>query len=98
MESSESISSMKITHGDRRAASVKIARVFCSLSPTYLLKIVDVAIDRKFAPLSRASAFASIVLPVPGGPNSSRPLHDFSSDDCAKISGRRSGRMIVSYA
>mgnify|MGYP002538783041 CR=1 FL=1 len=53
-------------------------------------------IDKKFAPLSRASAFASIVLPVPGGPNSSRPLQDFSSDDCAKISGRRSGRMIVS--
>jgi len=29
----------------------------------------------KFAPASVATAFASIVLPVPGGPNKRMPLH-----------------------
>lgn len=36
--------------------------------------IVDMEMLMKFAPASVATAFASMVLPVPGGPNSSKPL------------------------
>ena len=36
--------------------------------------MVDIETLIKLAPASVATAFASIVLPVPGGPNSSTPL------------------------
>lgn len=36
--------------------------------------MLDMDIFMKFAPASVATAFASIVLPVPGGPKSSIPL------------------------
>jgi len=42
---------------------------------TTLEAIVDIEIFIKLAPASVATALASIVLPVPGGPNSRRPLH-----------------------
>jgi len=41
--------------------------------------IVDMEMFMKLAPASVATALANIVLPVPGGPNSKRPLHG-----CAK--------------
>ena len=37
--------------------------------------ILDMEMLMKFAPASVATAFASIVLPVPGGPNNKMPLH-----------------------
>jgi len=37
--------------------------------------ILDIEILIKFAPASVATAFASMVFPVPGGPNKSIPLH-----------------------
>ena len=37
--------------------------------------MLDIEILIKFAPASVATAFASIVFPVPGGPNKSIPLH-----------------------
>ena len=37
--------------------------------------ILDIEMLMKFAPASVAIAFASIVLPVPGGPNNRIPLH-----------------------
>lgn len=36
---------------------------------------MDMDILIKLAPASVATALANIVLPVPGGPNSKRPLH-----------------------
>lgn len=37
--------------------------------------MLDMEILMKFAPASVATALASIVLPVPGGPNKRMPLH-----------------------
>jgi hypothetical protein len=37
--------------------------------------MLDIDMFMKFAPASVATAFASIVFPVPGGPNSNIPLH-----------------------
>lgn len=37
--------------------------------------MLDMEILMKFAPASVATALASIVLPVPGGPNNRIPLH-----------------------
>lgn len=39
--------------------------------------MLDMDIFMKFAPASVATAFASIVLPVPGGPKSSIPLQGY---------------------
>lgn len=44
-----------------------------SPSPNHFDVIADMLTLMKCAPLSLATALASIVLPVPGGPNSSRP-------------------------
>jgi hypothetical protein len=38
-------------------------------------EMLDIDMFMKFAPASVATAFASIVFPVPGGPNSNIPLH-----------------------
>ena len=40
--------------------------------------MLDMEMLIKFAPASVATAFASIVLPVPGGPNNRMPLHGFT--------------------
>lgn len=39
--------------------------------------MLDMDMLIKFAPASVATAFASIVLPVPGGPNSKIPLQGY---------------------
>mmetsp|Transcript_34564 Transcript_34564/g.91215 ORF Transcript_34564/g.91215 Transcript_34564/m.91215 type:complete len:246 (+) Transcript_34564:227-964(+) len=63
-----SISSMKMMHGWSFHARVNTARVsFCD-SPNHLSCRVERLMLRKTALVSRAMAFASIVLPVPGGP------------------------------
>ena len=46
-----------------------------SASPLYLLASVDDDTLKNVVPLSVATAFASSVFPVPGGPNMSTPLH-----------------------
>jgi len=39
--------------------------------------MLDIEILMKFAPASVATAFASIVFPVPGGPKSNIPLQGY---------------------
>jgi hypothetical protein len=46
-----------------------------SLSPRYLDASVEEVTLKKVVPHSDATALASIVLPVPGGPNISTPFH-----------------------
>mmetsp|Transcript_24706 Transcript_24706/g.31062 ORF Transcript_24706/g.31062 Transcript_24706/m.31062 type:complete len:221 (+) Transcript_24706:442-1104(+) len=70
----ESTSSMNITHGARRRARVKTALAFFSDSPSHLFSTEDASTLKNVAPPSVATAFASIVLPVPGGPKSNTPL------------------------
>ncbi|KAF5800841.1 hypothetical protein HanXRQr2_Chr06g0241231 [Helianthus annuus] len=57
--------------------------------------MVDIETLIKLAPASLAIAFASIVFPVPGGPNSSIPLHGFSRPPMNK-SGRLRGNITSS--
>ncbi|KAE8751476.1 hypothetical protein FOCC_FOCC001723 [Frankliniella occidentalis] len=74
-EQSESISSMKMVLGAKKRAISNSRRTNFSESPRYLE--VSVADDtlKKVVPHSVATAFASIVLPVPGGPTISTPFH-----------------------
>lgn len=65
-------SSMNMTHGASRRASVKTARAFFSLSPSHLFSMTLASTLRKVAPPSVATAFASIVLPVPARQNASQ--------------------------
>ena len=44
----------------------------------------------KLAPASVATAFASIVLPVPGGPNKSTPLQGWEKTRCSLIQNEKS--------
>ncbi|KAK2980061.1 hypothetical protein RJ640_028790 [Escallonia rubra] len=48
-----------------------------SSSPNHFEVMVDIETLMKLAPASLAMAWASIVFPVPGGPNSNIPLHGF---------------------
>lgn len=50
--------------------------------------MLDIDMLIKFAPASVATAFASIVFPVPGGPNNSIPLQGWNDDD---LDTRRQG-------
>mmetsp|Transcript_805 Transcript_805/g.1914 ORF Transcript_805/g.1914 Transcript_805/m.1914 type:complete len:289 (-) Transcript_805:1498-2364(-) len=74
LDRSESTSSMKMTHGANRLASVNTALAFFSDSPNHLFSTEDASTLRKLAPPSVATALANMVLPVPGGPNSKTPL------------------------
>ena len=65
---SASSSSKKMTHGAARRAFWKMSRTFFSLSPTYMLMSSGPFTLRKFSLHSVATALASSVLPVPGGP------------------------------
>ncbi|PKI56896.1 hypothetical protein CRG98_022725 [Punica granatum] len=72
-----STSSTKIIVGETFAARVNRARTFFSSSPNHLEVMVDMDTLMKLAPASLAMALASIVFPVPGGPNSRIPLQGF---------------------
>src|SRR3546814_1505690 len=63
-----SISSMKMTVGATCRARANRRAICCSLSPYHLDKRSDDLTAMKFASDSRATALASKVLPVPGGP------------------------------
>mmetsp|Transcript_42495 Transcript_42495/g.69811 ORF Transcript_42495/g.69811 Transcript_42495/m.69811 type:complete len:215 (+) Transcript_42495:605-1249(+) len=63
-----STSSMNTMAGAILEASVNTARTYFSPSPNHFEATLLMVRCRKCAPASVASAFASIVLPVPGGP------------------------------
>lgn len=71
----ESISSMKIVVGWWYRAKSKRTLISFSESPRHLLTIVDALMLKNVVRHSVATALASIVLPVPGGPNSKMPFH-----------------------
>ena len=56
------------TEGWYSPATLNNARIIFSLSPTYLDTSADAHIFIKLDLHSEAAAFASIVLPLPGGP------------------------------
>ncbi len=90
-----SISSINIMLGAFSSASSKISLRRSSEPPTYLLIISGPCIEMKWASVSLATAFASKVLPVPGGPCISTP---FGGDipNLLKSSGLLSGISIIS--
>ena len=70
-------SSKKMTHGDEALALLKTCLIALSDSPTYLFNNSGPLTLMKFALLSLATAFASKVLPQPGGPQSKTPQGAF---------------------
>mmetsp|Transcript_31891 Transcript_31891/g.73267 ORF Transcript_31891/g.73267 Transcript_31891/m.73267 type:complete len:418 (-) Transcript_31891:59-1312(-) len=70
----ESISSINTTDGSRKAATEKRVRTNFSPSPIHLLVNEELEMAKNVASLSCAIAFPMSVLPVPGGPNRSRPF------------------------
>ncbi|BAP73219.1 cell division control protein 48 [Kluyveromyces marxianus] len=64
----ESNSSKKTTVGAAALALSKISRMFDSDSPYHILSNSGPLTEMKLADTSVATAFASKVLPVPGGP------------------------------
>mmetsp|Transcript_32402 Transcript_32402/g.68500 ORF Transcript_32402/g.68500 Transcript_32402/m.68500 type:complete len:246 (-) Transcript_32402:696-1433(-) len=76
-----------------RAASNTV-RIFASLSPTYDPRSSGPLIERKGSPHSRATAFATRVLPVPGGPNSKMPDLRLPSNNEGYFNGNSTASMI----
>ena len=68
-----SASSKKTMHGARRFATVKMAAMVRSDLPAHCERTFALPIERKATPALTAIALASAVLPVPGGPVSSKP-------------------------
>mmetsp|Transcript_29373 Transcript_29373/g.49409 ORF Transcript_29373/g.49409 Transcript_29373/m.49409 type:complete len:232 (-) Transcript_29373:750-1445(-) len=90
----ESISSIKITEGCSDAARPNSALIIFSLSPTHFETRFEALILKKVARASDANALASMVLPVPGGPNNSIP---FAGDRRpVNSSGLKLGNMTIS--
>mmetsp|Transcript_1248 Transcript_1248/g.4643 ORF Transcript_1248/g.4643 Transcript_1248/m.4643 type:complete len:417 (+) Transcript_1248:395-1645(+) len=78
-------SSKKMRHGSRLRARVKTALAMFSEVPTLAFGLrTALSTYRKDMPPSLASALASIVLPVPGGPNKRAPLGCEASPPCGK--------------
>mmetsp|Transcript_17720 Transcript_17720/g.44668 ORF Transcript_17720/g.44668 Transcript_17720/m.44668 type:complete len:202 (-) Transcript_17720:203-808(-) len=93
-EHSESTSSMKMMEGAAARAMSNRQRTMRSLSPRYLDASVADDTLKKVHPVSVATALASMVLPVPGGPNSSTPLKGLRMP--VKYSGMMSGSTAAS--
>mmetsp|Transcript_18815 Transcript_18815/g.58534 ORF Transcript_18815/g.58534 Transcript_18815/m.58534 type:complete len:565 (+) Transcript_18815:64-1758(+) len=91
--SASSSSKNRMTGRARRARS-KTSRTFFSDSPMYMLTSSGPFTERKLRPHSVATAFATSVLPVPGGPYSSTP--ERACRPLAKSSGCCSGSCTVS--
>eukprot|EP00982_Pelagococcus_subviridis_P007496 30632-Pelagococcus_subviridis.AAC.5 len=70
----ESSSSKNSTHGAADRARWNSVRTARSLSPTYLFNSSGPLMDMKFAFAAHAVAFATSVLPHPGGPYSNTPV------------------------
>ena len=90
-ESSESISSNTMTDGASSSAAAKTFRISFSDSPYHFDATTARVNEMKCASDSAASARQISVLPVPGGPYSSTPVHGFARLPRLKSSGRRSG-------
>ena len=72
-----SISSIKIIHGDLSLACEKTSRTRLAPTPTNISTKSEPLIEKNGTPASPATALASKVLPVPGGPTSNAPLGIF---------------------
>mmetsp|Transcript_8822 Transcript_8822/g.16845 ORF Transcript_8822/g.16845 Transcript_8822/m.16845 type:complete len:214 (+) Transcript_8822:552-1193(+) len=94
-ESSESISSKKRIEGVRALAVVKSARNNFSDSPLHFdVKVAELQLKNVTLSTHDATALASIVLPVPGGPKSNTPFHGCRRP--VKNSGKMSGNTTAS--
>ena len=69
-----SISSMKMMQGAILAASLNRSRTRAAPMPTNISTKSEPLMEKKGTPASPATALASRVLPVPGGPTSRAPL------------------------
>ena len=74
----ESISSMKMVLGWWKRAISKSSRTNFSESPLHLLTMVEAEMLKNVVLHSVATALASMVLPVPGGPNKRMPFQGSS--------------------
>mmetsp|Transcript_41486 Transcript_41486/g.103662 ORF Transcript_41486/g.103662 Transcript_41486/m.103662 type:complete len:245 (-) Transcript_41486:97-831(-) len=92
--STESTSSMNTIEGSRCRATAKSALTSFSACPTHLEVRAEAEMLKNRQLHSVASALASRVLPVPGGPNSRTPLGGDLRP--VKRSGRRAGRITAS--
>lgn len=70
----ESSSSKNTTHGRAARARAKTRRTFASDSPMYMFSNSGPFTEKKFSAQDVATAFASRVLPVPGGPYNRMPV------------------------
>jgi hypothetical protein len=68
-----SISSMKMMEGAIFLADAKSSRTLCAPIPTYISTNSEPDTEKMGTPASPATARASSVLPVPGGPSSKTP-------------------------
>ena len=73
-----SISSINIIHGAFFSASLNRSRTRDAPTPTYSSIKSEPASEKNGTFASPATAFASMVLPVPGGPTSSAPFGSFA--------------------
>ena len=73
-----SISSMKIIHGAIAWASLNKSRTLDAPTPTYISTNAEPDREKNGTFASPATAFASNVLPVPGGPTRSAPFGSFA--------------------
>ena len=73
-----SISSIKIIHGACFCASLNRSRTREAPTPTNISTKSEPASEKNGTPASPATAFASSVLPVPGGPTSRAPFGSFA--------------------
>ena len=73
-----SISSIKIIHGAICCACLKRSRTREAPTPTNISTKSEPDREKNGTPASPASAFASRVLPVPGGPTSNAPFGSFA--------------------
>jgi len=69
---------MKIIAGAIPLAYLKRSLTLEAPTPTYICTKSDPLIERKGTPASPATAFASKVFPVPGGPTNRAPLGTFA--------------------
>mmetsp|Transcript_16359 Transcript_16359/g.51995 ORF Transcript_16359/g.51995 Transcript_16359/m.51995 type:complete len:362 (+) Transcript_16359:415-1500(+) len=91
-----STSSMKTMEGARWRASANKQCTRRSLSPRHFEMSVEALQLKNVDPFMPATALASIVLPVPGGPNSRTPFH--GSRIPVKNSGTSSGSATASFS
>mmetsp|Transcript_22371 Transcript_22371/g.63477 ORF Transcript_22371/g.63477 Transcript_22371/m.63477 type:complete len:200 (-) Transcript_22371:893-1492(-) len=94
-DSRESISSKKRMAGTRARAVLKRALSSFSDSPRHLeVSVALLQLKKVMFSAHEATAFASMVLPVPGGPKSKTPFQGLRRP--VKNSGRRSGKTTAS--